>query len=114
MGLELIATERHCFVFCMLFSPGNQHFEPHSIHVLRVLNDLRPALYSFAQGFHIAWTVPGRSLKGSVLYTQLWGVLNNILQLLCSWVPLVFGQLLALDKTGQRKKISNNFRFLVN
>lgn len=87
---------------CAFFSL--QPFEPHSIHVPEVLNHHRPALYSLAQGLQVAWTVPGRSLKGSALYTQLWVVLNHPLQLPCSWVPLVFGQLLALDKIDQRKK----------
>lgn len=82
-----------------------QTFEPHSVHVPQGLNHHKPALYSLAQGLQIARTVPGRSPMGSVFYTQLWVVLNHPLKLPCSWVPLVFGQLLALDKTGQRKKL---------
>lgn len=97
---------------CAFFSL--QIFEPHRVHVPQGLNHHKPALYSLAQGLQIARTVPGRSPMGSVFYTRLWVVLNHPLKLPCSWVPLVFGQLLALDKTGQRKKTQNSWGFLLN
>lgn len=83
MGLELTATEKtqFCALCVFFFLPP---FEPHTIHEPQVLKHHRPALYSLAQVLQIAWTVPGRSLKGSVLYTQLWVVLKRPLQLPCS------------------------------